>query len=101
MKVMLAGAAGFIGSNFARKALDESDWQILVFDNFGYAANLKSLNDLDSKRLKIVAGDIANATQLSEALDGIDLVVNFAAESHNDNSLRSPKPFLEGPKPVT
>jgi dTDP-glucose 4,6-dehydratase len=95
MKVMLAGAAGFIGSNFARKIIDESDWQVLVFDNFGYAANLQSLNDLDSKRLKIVSGDIANATQLSESLDGIDLVVNFAAESHNDNSLMSPKPFLE------
>jgi dTDP-glucose 4,6-dehydratase len=95
MKVMLAGAAGFIGSNFARKALNESDWQVIVFDNFGYAANLQSLNNLDSERLEIVEGDIANATQLSEALDGVDLVVNFAAESHNDNSLKSPRPFLE------
>jgi dTDP-glucose 4,6-dehydratase len=95
MKVMLAGAAGFIGSNFARKALDETDWQILVFDNFGYAANVQSLNDLDLRRLNILEGDIGNAAQLSEALDGVELVVNFAAESHNDNSLKSPKPFLE------
>ena len=95
MKVMLAGAAGFIGSNFARKALDETDWQILVFDNFGYAANLQSLSDLDLRRLNILEGDIGNAAQLSEALDGVELVVNFAAESHNDNSLKSPRPFLE------
>ena len=95
MKVLLAGAAGFIGSNFARKALVDTDWDVVVFDNFGYAANGKSLSDLDPNRLKIVEGDIASTTQLSEVLDGVDLVINFAAESHNDNSLNSPRPFLE------
>jgi dTDP-glucose 4,6-dehydratase len=94
-KVLLAGAAGFIGSNFARKALEEKDWQIVVFDNFSYASNTASLMDLKDPRLTITKGDIANRQDLADALHGIDLVVNFAAESHNDNSLKNPRPFLD------
>lgn len=95
MQVMVAGGAGFIGSNFVRKALNERNWEILIFDNLSYAANMKSLLDLDQNRVSFVRGDLADASLLAQSLEGIDLVINFAAESHNDNSLLNPKPFLE------
>jgi len=93
--VLVTGGAGFIGSNFIHTVLGSTDWNVRVFDKFGYAANQLSLDGLDSRRVQIVKADLADRAALARALDGIDLVVNFAAESHNDNSLNNPQPFLD------
>ena len=93
-KIVLTGAAGFIGSNFVRLALENSDSQITLFDNFGYAANALSLSGLDESRVSIIKGDVGNKEDIFGAVREADAVVNFAAESHNDRSLVDPLPFL-------
>lgn len=95
MRALVTGAAGFIGSNFCRYAMHETDWDILALDSLTYAANSLSVGDLPSSRFSLVVGDIRNEELVDELVQQVDLVVHFAAESHNDNSLLSPKTFLE------
>lgn len=95
MKILVTGGAGFIGSNFVHYLLRETDHSVTVLDKLTYAANLASLEGLPADRFRLVRGDIADA----ELVDGLfgehDAVVHYAAESHNDNSLDDPRPFLD------
>jgi dTDP-glucose 4,6-dehydratase len=89
IKILVTGAAGFIGSNFVRLVLRERpDWQVVVLDKLTYAGRLENLDDVwDLPRLRFVKGDICDSVAVSEAMQGCTHVFNFAAESHVDRSL--------------
>lgn len=94
-KVLVTGGAGFIGSNFVHLALKERpDWQITVIDKMSYAGNMASLKPI-LDQITFVKGDICDQELIDQLVSHHDLVVHFAAESHNDNSLHSPWPFIE------
>lgn len=96
MKVLVTGGAGFIGSNFIRYWVKKHPKdEIINFDKLTYAGNLESLTDIDSlPNYKFIKGDIANIHDVKEAMQGVDIVVNFAAESHVDRSILDPVPFV-------
>ena len=96
MKILVTGGAGFIGSNFVHYIYKERpDWQITVLDALTYAGNKKNLDELDKTRVNFVEGNICDAELVGRLVSENDAVVHFAAESHNDNSLQSPWPFVE------
>lgn len=96
MKLLVTGGAGFIGSNFVHYVYRERpDWHITVIDALTYAGNEKNLDGLDGSRFSFIKGNICDEAVVDKAVDGCDAVVHFAAESHNDNSLHSPWPFVE------
>ncbi len=95
MKTLITGGAGFIGSNFIHLIRNQRpDWQITVIDKMGYAGNMASLDGV-IQDISFVKGDITDQDLLDGLVAGADLVVHFAAESHNDNSLNDPWPFVE------
>lgn len=94
-KLLVTGGAGFIGSNFVHYVLENTDHFVTVLDKLTYAGNLASLDGLPSDRFRFVKGDIADAAVVDELVSQHDAVVHYAAESHNDNSLDDPSPFLE------
>lgn len=94
---LITGAAGFIGSHFAIKIAQQGD-KAVILDSLTYASNLKNLSDIENlPNYKIFQGDIQNEELVSTILkdEKIDYVVNFAAESHVDNSIKAPKAFIE------
>ncbi|WP_438855464.1 dTDP-glucose 4,6-dehydratase [Agromyces sp. M3QZ16-3] len=97
--LLVTGGAGFIGSNFVRHALEHTEHDVVVLDKLTYAGNLSSLEGLPADRFRFVRGDIGDAdlvADLADALDpATDAIVHFAAESHNDNSLAGPRPFVD------
>lgn len=95
MRILVTGGAGFIGSNFVHYLYRERpDWDIVVLDVLTYAGDEKNLQGLES-RVKLVKGNICDPDIVDELVSSTDAVVHFAAESHNDNSLVSPRPFVE------
>jgi dTDP-glucose 4,6-dehydratase len=95
MKLFVTGAAGFIGSNYLRYVLANSDDEVTVFDALTYAGNLATLADLeDDPRYRFVKGDITDREAVREAMAGHDQVVHFAAESHVDRSIVDPDAFV-------
>ena len=95
MKVLVTGGAGFIGSNFVlRVRQTRPDWQVTVLDALTYAGNRASLAPVENE-IDFVEGSIADPTLVDRLVADTDLVVHFAAESHNDNSLDNPWPFVE------
>jgi dTDP-glucose 4,6-dehydratase len=94
-KILVTGGAGFIGSNFVRYALANTEYRITVLDALTYAGNLDSLAGLPDGRFRFVRGNINDAGLVDELTSATDAVVHFAAESHNDNSLDQPRPFLD------
>ena len=97
MRLLVAGGAGFIGSNFARHLLDahEED-HVVVLDKLTYAGRTETIQDLiDGGRLEFVQGDICDAEVVGAALEGCDAIVNFAAESHVDRSIEEPGHFIQ------
>ena len=97
MKYFVTGAAGFIGSNYVRWLLANSDHTVTVFDKLTYAGNLESINDLvddPDGRCAFVQGDICDRDAVEAALPGHDIVVHFAAESHVDRSIEDPYAFV-------
>jgi len=95
MKVLVTGGAGFIGSNFVHLVRKERpEWQITVVDKMNYAANKASLSGVMAD-IEFVEGDICDQDLIDRLVSETDLVVHFAAESHNDNSLNDPWPFIE------
>lgn len=95
MKLLVTGGAGFIGSNFVHLARKERpDWQITVIDKLNYAGNKASLKEV-WEEIEFIEGDICNQELIDGLVSKNDLVVHFAAESHNDNSLNDPWPFVE------
>jgi dTDP-glucose 4,6-dehydratase len=97
MKILVTGGAGFIGSNFIKFYLKENPNDSIVnLDKLTYAGNLENLKDIEGdKRYRFVRGDIADFNLVDNLLkEGIDAVINFAAESHVDRSIDDPSPFL-------
>lgn len=94
-RLLVTGGAGFIGSNFVHHVLEHTDDHVTVLDKLTYAGNLASLAGLPPQRFRFVEGDIANAGLVNELFAGVDTVVHYAAESHNDNSLNDPRPFVD------
>ena len=93
MRVLITGGAGFIGANFVHSTVESMpDAEVVVLDKLTYAGNPKSIEGLE--RVELVVGDIADADTVDPLVKDADVVVNFAAESHNDNSLNDPSPFI-------
>jgi dTDP-glucose 4,6-dehydratase len=94
MKLLVTGGAGFIGSNFVRYVHRERpEWEIVVYDLLTYAGDAQNVEGLE--RVTLLQADICDPVRLDAAVGACDAVVHFAAESHNDNSLHSPWPFVE------
>jgi len=96
-RVLVTGGAGFIGSHFTHHALEaHADWRVTVIDKLTYAGNLQNLAGLESNpRYRFVRGDIAVAADVEAAWgDGVDLLFNFAAETHVDRSIGDPEGFI-------
>lgn len=94
---LITGGCGFIGANFVRFLLDTNkDSKIINLDKLTYASNLDNLKDIDKARHTLVVGDIADPDTVKKIFteNDIDFVVNFAAESHVDNSVRDPMLFF-------
>lgn len=94
MKVLVTGGAGFIGANFVHTTVQTMpDAEVTVLDKLTYAGNKNSIAGLE--RVKLVQGDVADYDTVEPLVGEADVVVHFAAESHNDNSLKGPWPFIK------
>ena len=94
MRLLVTGGAGFIGSNFVRHVRRQRpDWEIVVYDLLTYAGDRHNIEGLE--RVSLVRADICDERRIDVAVARCDAVVHFAAESHNDNSLQSPWPFVQ------
>lgn len=96
MRILVTGGAGFIGSNFVRLSLRRHPGsRVTVLDKLTYAANPQSLAGLDPARCRLVEGGVCETELVDQLVALSDLVVHFAAESHNDRSLAEPRQFVE------
>jgi dTDP-glucose 4,6-dehydratase len=95
MKILVTGGAGFIGSNFCHHLATHTDHDIVVLDKLTYAGNRANLDGIDPGRLEFVHGDVADGPLVLKLAHRVDAIVHCAAESHNDNSLRDPRPFID------
>jgi dTDP-glucose 4,6-dehydratase len=96
MRLIVTGGAGFIGSNFVHYVYKERpDWHITVLDALTYAGNKANLAGLDPDRVTLVEGNIMDADLVNNLVSENDAIVHYAAESHNDNSLDNPRPFVD------
>ncbi len=93
-RVLVTGGAGFIGSNFVHHLVNNTGLTVTVLDKLTYAASQESLAELPKDRVSLVVGDVADAEVVEPLVAEHDAVVHFAAESHNDNSLDDPAPFI-------
>lgn len=93
--LLVTGGAGFIGSNFAHWIINNTDATVTVLDAMTYAASEASLEGLPRNRYQLVRGSVCDADLVDELVSHHDAVVHFAAESHNDNSLDGPAPFIQ------
>ncbi|WP_348613957.1 dTDP-glucose 4,6-dehydratase [Kocuria rhizophila] len=93
--LLVTGGAGFIGANFVHHVLAHTEHSVTVLDKLSYAGNRENLAVADPARCDLVVGDIADADVVDDLVGAADAVVHFAAESHNDNSLRDPWPFVQ------
>lgn len=94
-RIIVTGGAGFIGSNFVHWVVqNKPDVQVTVLDKLTYAGNRANLEGIPEDRLTFVEGDICDAALVDSLFADADAVVHFAAESHNDNSIADPAPFL-------
>jgi len=96
MKLLVTGGAGFIGSNFIHYWLkNHPEDEIVNFDKLTYAGNLENLKDIENNsNYKFIKGDICDSEAVSKAMQGADIVVHFAAESHVDRSITGPAEFV-------
>ena len=96
-KVLITGAAGFIGSHFTELILSRYDYSVIALDKLTYAGSLANLRTvMNHPRLKFVLGDICDHDLVGGLFqEGVDLVVNFAAESHVDRSMAEAAPFIQ------
>jgi dTDP-glucose 4,6-dehydratase len=92
---LVTGGAGFIGTNFVRHLVQHTDDQVVVLDKLTYASRRESVDSLPAARVTFVQGDICDAALVDRLVSEADVVVHFAAESHNDNSLNDPSPFIQ------
>ena len=94
-RILVTGGAGFIGANFVRHLVDHTDVTVTVLDKLTYAASEEALAALPPERVSLVVGDVVDAPLVDRLVGEHDTVVHFAAESHNDNSLKDPSPFVQ------
>jgi len=93
--IIVTGGAGFIGSNFVHWVMDnQPDVHVTVLDALTYAGNRENLAGIPEERMTFVHGNICDAPLVDVLFEKADAVVHFAAESHNDNSIADPAPFL-------
>ena len=93
--IIVTGGCGFIGSNFVHYVVNNHpDVRVAVLDKLTYAGNPENIAGLPADRVELVVGDICDAALLDELVPGHDAIVHYAAESHNDNSIDDPTPFL-------
>ena len=96
MKILVTGGAGFIGSNLVHDVgSNRADVHVAVLDKLTYAGNKENLAGLPSDSVELVVGDICDAELVDKLVKNADAVVHYAAESHNDNSLIDPSPFIQ------
>ena len=97
MNILVTGGAGFIGSCFIRHILKKyQNYKVINIDALTYAGNIENLNDVkDNQNYKFVHGNICDKELVSELMNEVDCVVNFAAESHVDRSITGPEIFIE------
>lgn len=94
--IIVTGGAGFIGSNFVHYVVNNHpEVHVTVLDKLTYAGNKENLAGLPEDRVKLVVGDICDKELVDKLVQNADAVVHYAAESHNDNSLRNPDPFIQ------
>ena len=93
-KFLVTGGAGFIGANFVHLLEKETYHEVIVLDALTYAGNKKSIEGILGNRIELIQGDIRNQELVDDLVSKSDIVVHFAAESHNDNSLESPESFV-------
>lgn len=95
--LIVTGGAGFIGSNFVHYVAEHHPEvkHITVLDKLTYAGNKENLADLPTDKVSLVVGDICDALLVNKLVATADAVVHYAAESHNDNSLLDPSPFIQ------
>ena len=93
--IIVTGGCGFIGSNFVHHVVREHPGvHVTVLDKLTYAGNPENIAGLPEDRVELVVGDICDAELLERIVPGHDAIVHYAAESHNDNSIANPEPFL-------
>jgi len=98
MKMLITGGAGFMGSNFIKYILARhADWEVVNLDKLTYAGNLENLREIEnSPNYSFVKGDIASAQDVEKALgNGVDKIINYAAETHVDRSILAPDAFIK------
>ena len=94
--IIVTGGAGFIGSNFVHYVVsNHQEVHVTVLDKLTYAGNKENLAGLPADRVELVVGDICDAELVDQLVKEADAVVHYAAESHNDNSLKDPFPFVQ------
>ena len=93
--IIVTGGCGFIGSNFVHHVVNNHpDVHVTVLDKLTYAGNPENIAGLPADRVELVVGDICDSELLDRLVPGHDAIVHYAAESHNDNSIADPSPFL-------
>ncbi len=93
--IIVTGGAGFIGSNFVHWVVENQPGvHVTVLDALTYAGNMANLDGIPADRMTFVHGDICDAELLDRVVPGHDAIIHFAAESHNDNSIADPAPFV-------
>ena len=93
--IIVTGGCGFIGSNFVHYVVNNHpDVHVTVLDALTYAGNIENIAGLPEDRVEFVHGNICDAELLDRIVPGHDAIVHYAAESHNDNSIADPEPFL-------
>ncbi len=97
MKILVTGGAGFIGSCFIRYVLNKyQDYKIINLDALTYAGNIENLNDIkNNSNYEFVHGNICDKKLVQDLINEVDCVINFAAESHVDNSILNPEIFIQ------
>lgn len=94
--IIVTGGCGFIGSNFVHYVVDNHPGvHVTVLDKLTYAGNPENIAGLPEDRVELVVGDVCDAALLDRLVPGHDAIVHFAAESHNDNSIANPEPFVQ------
>jgi len=95
-RVIVTGGVGFIGSNFIRCIINKyPHYKVINIDKLSYSGNLENLRDIKSDNYQFIKADIKNYALMQHLVDEGDIVVNFAAESHVDNSINEPEVFIE------
>ena len=93
--IIVTGGCGFIGSNFVHYVVNNHpEVHVTVLDKLTYAGNKENIAGLPEDRVELVVGDICDKELLDKLVPGHDAIVHYAAESHNDNSIANPEPFL-------